>query len=339
MKQLIILLGITFQSIAFAGDKGHGGDPVLIDQAQIKLFLNKKAKSELKLIINWVLNTATTTDDPTYKKLIVDLASQGLLRDIDLSLYEYKDECRDYKNELKGAVSLENDKKGAVCWSLNFLSSKKPTQSQLVALAFHEHIHHFGIADEDHSLAAQFQELYLAKLGKTLPLNPDVKKSWNHFEGSLQLSRYESGIVSKFYKKIKFKAVAEITTGFCEFKMMNKNYSCTVSTSEALRLFDKGGSHGHGYSDYHTLNIMLTSDSFIEVLLDMGLNPSAELPSLTENISYIKIVTLEKAKPYVPGVYFASFRYKDNDLEVLEFSTKNILEDFKVRIRLDSCRF
>jgi hypothetical protein len=162
MTGLALAVLFLLNTHAFAQREGgtgsHGGDPALINEGQIKNFILNNLRNEITQTVLYVNNHYS--EDASYKEMMSSLIDRGLLEDIRLSPFNFQPTCIDYKNRQKAATAKMKDEQGPICWSLPFLSLRKPTASDMIGIGFHEFIHHFGYKDDDHSLAAKFKDSY-----------------------------------------------------------------------------------------------------------------------------------------------------------------------------------
>jgi hypothetical protein len=161
--QIVMLAFVLSTSPVFAQSGSRGGDPELIERADIQLFIETKLKTELMFTLQWIERSSLSGGDTALQSQIRKWINEGIYDDIISTSFEFKSECLDEFKRHKGA-STPKKRLAPICWSLDFLLAKKPTQSTLAALGYHEFIHHFGEDDTDHLLAAQFKALYLNRL-------------------------------------------------------------------------------------------------------------------------------------------------------------------------------
>ncbi len=182
--KFVILFSFAVSFSVHSGERGHGGDTALISVADIQLYITEELKKELLATFEWVYNAHSGKEkfnrkEVAMKELVLKLNSIDFSSDIYKSTYEINESCIDLFEQPKGATAVLNDKDGVICWSPNFIASRgnKIMESDLVALAFHEHLHHFNIIDSNHEAAAIFKSLYLKRLTSIEKLRQKVKPS------------------------------------------------------------------------------------------------------------------------------------------------------------------
>lgn len=157
---------------AQGGTDSGGGNFVLSSAEQIKLIFNgdkgfklkEAVKSTFDSIASQVVNKGVTPKIESIFSRMLGPKYSGdpfsIAEDIDATPYELKEdgECfSTIKGEIKEAATKMNEKKSPICFSL-IAVQKFPIEAvlfQLVALALHEHAHHYGFDEEDAVLAQQ----------------------------------------------------------------------------------------------------------------------------------------------------------------------------------------
>jgi len=157
-------------------DGGGGGNHVGSEAEQIQTIFNGDQTFNLKEIIKNVLKTIEvqiknkSINEPEVESIFSRMLGSRFLgdpfdiyQDIDASQYYLKPEgscLENIKNGIKEASTVIGKKGAPICFSLEALKSI-PIQSipfQLVALAIHEHAHHYEFYEED-AVTAQKQVL------------------------------------------------------------------------------------------------------------------------------------------------------------------------------------
>jgi hypothetical protein len=139
-----VMLGILMTSSpVFAGHGKEGGDPMRGRKEMLaKSFVNLKA--DIKSLLPSIYKEI---NDAGIKQLLSKVSYQVLKDDIDQSSYVLSEKCQDEVGD-KHAASTENGIIGAqICFDLSELTLQQTTNGELIGLAIHEHLHHFGVTD------------------------------------------------------------------------------------------------------------------------------------------------------------------------------------------------
>ncbi len=135
---------------------------------KLKLYVRRGLKDDLGLWIStqgFSVPLDPRTEDA--RKIVVEMKNNGLAEDIRKSSYQTNEICRD-ENEVEKEGVATGVRGDSICFSVEKLlnnwydSNPKITwselQERLMALAVHEHSHHFGYEDRDHAIYAFAQE-------------------------------------------------------------------------------------------------------------------------------------------------------------------------------------
>lgn len=201
---LMILTGLNIQP-SRAGGGSHGGDTQLIEKAAIQLFIKNELKNKIKDTLTWIISQPQSKNNDSLKSQIKKWVDDRMMDDIDSSPFTFSHVCYDTSTgeKIVKEASTPAEKSAPICWALDLLTKSKPKESALVALGFHEFIHHFNEADRDHTLAAQFKTFYLeantqsmstatkSTAKKTILMDVSYSCEINHPETTQKLTKLE----------------------------------------------------------------------------------------------------------------------------------------------------
>lgn len=147
-----LLLGLTLLPLSVRmanahGSGAHGGDPVEVRRLDMVEFINTELRQNL-LDLTGYLNL-NVIESVGIRRAVQDLLDRDLAGDVRSSPYIIRDSCVDGQGRQKAATSNLNEMGGEICFNPRFLARQNASNSEIVALAFHEHAHHFGYADSD----------------------------------------------------------------------------------------------------------------------------------------------------------------------------------------------
>lgn len=143
----IVIVTWFLTSLSFAGPgSSSGGDPKNAREMNIQKLIKQDLKS---LMFTYVDNfNAKQFLDRHAFDLLQSLILKGLKEDISDSLYDTSGNCQE--NNLRRAASAEMGiLKTKICFDPKFLADEGATTREILALAFHEHSHHFGFNEQD----------------------------------------------------------------------------------------------------------------------------------------------------------------------------------------------
>lgn len=142
---------LTFSSAFAKGGSmdGGGGDPQSGRKEMLALeYIN--LKNDLIQFLPTVYNELV---DAELRTILKQVPIESMREDIKATTYSLSDKCMDGVG-MKHAASTEiGDNSASICFDLKELTFQKTTNAELLGLALHEHLHHFGFEDS--------QSLYL----------------------------------------------------------------------------------------------------------------------------------------------------------------------------------
>ncbi len=178
MKTSILAITLLAPILAFAGQGKEGGTPIRvrqnINEAALKTVHNNirymLESNVVKKRAKYILKYTSTYQ---WKKLGLEFSASEMINDINQSEYYLADKskgesCVDKYGKEKFATAKSNDLGGRVCFDLSKVYERGHLVSyeELLAIVFHEHLHHFGLEDIDHEIGTK-----LSQLGNYLPMN------------------------------------------------------------------------------------------------------------------------------------------------------------------------
>ena len=195
MKTMIFLIMILAASVHAQADRaGNGGDPILMRQERIQTMVNTLKGKLIKYLGNF---ESSDISNEEVRQIFNDILERGLIEDIKLSHYEYSNDCRDNDNNIRGATAHLHDIHGPICFNISYLAENNITENELIGLAMHEHAHHFGYEDLDHSFGNYFMNDYERYLVANL-LNQQLRQS-GYEELFLKKSAVDFGMLNQQY--------------------------------------------------------------------------------------------------------------------------------------------
>lgn len=285
MKTIILTLLLCSTSVFADGNGKEGGDPSLTNKADVYLFLDNEAKVQLAKTIESILTSEVAEYDKEFQSQVRSLKASGILEDITQSSYTFEKSCFDKNGELKGAVTAANEVNASVCWSIDFLVKNPIKASDLVGLAFHEHIHHFGFSDTDHTMASRFKKYFqlLAKGDGTLVQSSKLVQIGSDGVAWLPTNKAsESNWMIKFYA---FEAKDENADFICRALGFKSSHS--YSTLRYFIIGANGSSSKHAdIEDLEELQDQNHYRSGIVANVGSGLIQEMEMSMIRRNGSY-----------------------------------------------------
>lgn len=187
------LVAINLVCASEEGSSGRGGgDPTIMRARLIREFIERDLKTEVRSA--WKKLRFRSIPDPKTANAIEDMDTKGFLNDLN-SPYIVANEC--YAMDEQGAkvkkpASAEmNKRNGPICFDVGILASQNVSKEELIALAIHEHSHHFGYLDLDHAIAREV----LAQ-DYSVPENDSIKS--NDFIGQYKLKAADPAMPSSW---------------------------------------------------------------------------------------------------------------------------------------------
>lgn len=156
--RLGVLLALMSSQGALAGGEstaGNGGDPLIARKNRIiRLLTGNPERHEVSIktrVLNLLKDNPTWdyVENPEARKMLNEMRWKGLREDVEKSAYEIHDVCIDMNNVSQPATAKPDDRAGGICWNPSALAAMNASDDEIVALAFHEHAHHFGILDPE----------------------------------------------------------------------------------------------------------------------------------------------------------------------------------------------
>lgn len=155
-----LLLLASLQSGA-AGRESGGGNPSVARAEVIEKFINDELKGLMFAYIDDFHESKLSSNAVAMR--FKTMIQNGLKSDVANSTYDTKGAC--YSNgEKKPAATVLNQMAQTICFDPKELARQGTTQREIVALAFHEHAHHFGFSEEEAleievNISAKYREL------------------------------------------------------------------------------------------------------------------------------------------------------------------------------------
>ena len=149
-------------NIEGGNEGGNGGDHILARQQTIRekiadpIYLGQSLlKLQLTKYLRWVNRNPESIRKADARKTMQALLANGIQADIEQSTYKVLldapcIEMKSGKRLARPATARMGDLGGNICFSATMLAKRDVKTAELLALAIHEHAHHYGTADEDH---------------------------------------------------------------------------------------------------------------------------------------------------------------------------------------------
>ena len=144
------------------GQETHGGDPLQGRVIEIKEYIKDNLKKDLIDYILFLKMNPNSIRDDKMRDIFLKLISAGIEEDVGGSHYNIllEQACTDSDGKQVAGSSRLNEIGGDICFSAYRLSEQNASHAEMVALAFHEHSHHYGIKDEAHTLFKYVRDEY-----------------------------------------------------------------------------------------------------------------------------------------------------------------------------------
>jgi len=162
---VFFLLICPFSSFAGAGPGGTGGgDPKRARRDSIIKFVNQDLKSSLFAYLDQ--SGFKNLPDRRAQLLLQQMLEAGLKEDITQSPYSTNGNCHEGSQNRPASTEMGKEFKPTskpVCFDPELLAEENVSKREIIALALHEHAHHFGIQEAEAvnlelNIAAKYRE-------------------------------------------------------------------------------------------------------------------------------------------------------------------------------------
>jgi hypothetical protein len=162
---VIIVLSVS-SSIAGGNEAGHGGDGDEINKEVIRIILND-LKTNVRTVLSELKEDGISKE--WYPKTHLFFSDKGAVaKDVLDSKYiiaskENGDgihQCIDKDGQRKNATTPKGVKGADICFDLDKIWTDQLSEAQIVALAYHEHAHHFGFGQSAANQIAAYVQIF-----------------------------------------------------------------------------------------------------------------------------------------------------------------------------------
>lgn len=157
-----LFVALASSSTFAGGETGNGGNTRQSTVSDIEDAIKDLRVSLYTVFSQFERRTELWNSDPLLTRVMTRLYQPPTTIFGDLnSKMVLQDECIDQNGEVNDGGAKLNDLKGDICFSTTRLTrlSKEALRDELIGLAMHEHVHHFGFGEE---AANKLQDLYLS---------------------------------------------------------------------------------------------------------------------------------------------------------------------------------